>query len=74
MACRKQKQDASGRFCARTPTDRSSGNSSASCDDTSSDMEMCPIVPGHRCEPSRRRVMIIIDSSGDSDDDGKWLR
>ncbi|KAG8095449.1 hypothetical protein GUJ93_ZPchr0012g21410 [Zizania palustris] len=46
----------------------SSGNSSASCDDTSLDTEMCPIVPGKRCEPSMRRVMIIIDSSGESDD------
>ncbi|KAL5214557.1 hypothetical protein ABZP36_003709 [Zizania latifolia] len=72
-----------------TPTDSSDGNSSASGDDTSLEtesiqvMEMCgncrgPIEPCHQCEPSARRVRIIIDS-GDSDDGvqasgGKRLR
>ncbi|KAG8065145.1 hypothetical protein GUJ93_ZPchr0004g38704 [Zizania palustris] len=67
-ARRKQKRDASCRFRKLTPTDSSSENSSASGDDTSSDMEMCPIVPAHQCEPFVRWVMIIINSSGDSDD------
>ncbi|KAG8047912.1 hypothetical protein GUJ93_ZPchr0008g11865 [Zizania palustris] len=74
MAGRKQKRDASGRFRARTPTDRNNRNSSASSDDTSLDMEMCPIVPSRRCKSSGRRAMIIIDSSGDADDNGKRLR
>ncbi|KAG8064954.1 hypothetical protein GUJ93_ZPchr0004g39441 [Zizania palustris] len=68
MAHRKQKRDTSGRFHALTPTNSSSGNSSASGNDTSSNTKMFPIVPSHRCEPFARRVMIIIDSSGESDD------
>ncbi|KAG8088762.1 hypothetical protein GUJ93_ZPchr0010g9986 [Zizania palustris] len=68
MAGRKQKRDTSGRFCARILIDCSNGNSSASGDNTSSDTEMCPIVLGHRFEPSRIQVMIIIESSEDSGD------
>ncbi|KAG8084029.1 hypothetical protein GUJ93_ZPchr0010g9462 [Zizania palustris] len=65
MAGRKQKRDASGRFHARTPTDRNSGNSSACSDDTSSDTEMCPIVPGHQVPASgsankRLQAMTVI--------------